>query len=593
MVMEKSTKRVREPLPSRVNDDMDDIDNDEEVEMDFDVNDKHDDTDTIMATTTAATTVTATIHRPSSSKVTPTKKSISNVSNSTSTSSSTNQNSIAHFSPELLSQYYSRLFPFTLLTQWLSYNPNVNVNVNNSSKLFTHREFSFTIEPSPGEEIYMRYKSFANQKELQKAVLKRQPRKIDIGAIFTLPPKDQKSTTSNSNSSTTTSSSSFKPNQRELVFDIDLTDYDMVRKCGCSNAKICKICWKLMNVAVQVMDQGLKEDFGFEHIAWFYSGRRGVHCWVCDEGARVLSDAGRSAVANYFEVNLGSDKNQNVEIHAPLHPMLQRAYTTLEPMFIRDILSPSPMGQNLIGQPSCSSDDVNADDDDDGSWGKDLLATLPPTASSVASELTKKWNAQGEYTTPKEKWNELKRYLQVLIGKNGKSSSSSSSIKQAKKMSNADKTKIELWPIKTVFSYCYPRLDINVSKMQNHLLKSPFCVHPKTGRVCVPIDVTRLEDFDPFAVPTLNQLMDELDKFELEQEGHYENEEGDDDVNDKNKNKNSTKKKKKLVQFEWEKTSLKEPFRYFQNEFLHPMLKELKKKEKVKNEKIAAARVEF
>ena len=48
-----------------------------------------------------------------------------------------------------------------------------------------------------------------------------------------------------------------------------------------------------------------------------------------------------------------------------------------------------------------------------------------------------------------------------------------------------------------VFAHTFPRLDMEVSKHMNHLLKAPFCVHPKTGRVCVPINPAAADDFDP------------------------------------------------------------------------------------------------
>jgi len=71
----------------------------------------------------------------------------------------------------------------------------------------------------------------------------------------------------------------------------------------------------------------------------------------------------------------------------------------------------------------------------------------------------------------------------------------------------------------------YPRLDVEVSKHLNHLLKSPFCVHPGTGivplipifmsgRVCVPIDSTNPEAFDPLAVPTVTELLNEIDTWQ-------------------------------------------------------------------------------
>lgn len=45
----------------------------------------------------------------------------------------------------------------------------------------------------------------------------------------------------------------------------------------------------------------------------------------------------------------------------------------------------------------------------------------------------------------------------------------------------------------------------------NHLLKSPWCVHPKTGRVCVPVNPETAANFDPSTTPTLRTCADELD----------------------------------------------------------------------------------
>merc|ERR1711871_466017 len=110
-----------------------------------------------------------------------------------------------------------------------------------------------------------------------------------------------------------------------------------------------------------------------------------------------------------------------------------------------------------------------------------------------------------------DRWNQLK-YLT-------KNPSEQTDVVNEKKrtrvdLSHKDYKALESWRVELVLKHCYPRLDANVSKAMNHLLKSPFCVHPKTGRVCVPIDPRTADSFDPFKVPTVRTLCEEIDEYD-------------------------------------------------------------------------------
>ena len=50
-------------------------------------------------------------------------------------------------------------------------------------------------------------------------------------------------------------------------------------------------------------------------------------------------------------------------------------------------------------------------------------------------------------------------------------------------------------------------------------MQAPFCVHPKTGKVCVPIEPGRAYEFDPDTVPTVESLLRELEEHGQPQPG--------------------------------------------------------------------------
>lgn len=118
----------------------------------------------------------------------------------------------------------------------------------------------------------------------------------------------------------------------------------------------------------------------------------------------------------------------------------------------------------------------------------------------IAGTLREKWAERDN--TPARRWAQLK--------------SAVDSVRSQIKGAIILREKLDKIIPTIVFALTYPRLDVNVTKGMNHLLKSPFCIHPKTGRVCVPITYENCDKFDPFAVPTVAELCDELGRRALE-----------------------------------------------------------------------------
>ena len=183
--------------------------------------------------------------------------------------------------------------------------------------------------------------------------------------------------------------SAFTPQKRELVFDIDMTDYDGVRTC-CSAADICSRCWGFIAAAVKVLHSTLTGQFGFRHLLWVYSGRRGIHLWISDPQAMDLTDDQRRALVSALTVVEGGKemvKKVNIRTNnKSLPPSLWGALSTLRMLFDPLIL-----------------DDQDCFGPEDG-W-ETLLQLVPDRL--IVEELRTQWSKDpGKPST--QKWDELR-----------------------------------------------------------------------------------------------------------------------------------------------------------------------------------------
>lgn len=351
-----------------------------------------------------------------------------------------------------LGWYYEHFFPKELFVRWLSYGEN---------SYLSRREISFTLDG----DVYLRWRSFPTLDDLMLALKGKTPVKIDIGAVYNFPPAEKNSMLA-----------ALMPLQKELVFDIDMTDYADVMGdlAGGSEVESCDRNWKFMAAAVKVIEAALREDFGFEFIMWIYSGRRGIHCWVADERARSMSNEQRSALADYMYMRFEGRENtgrRQREVTIPMHPALARAKQLVCDQTFKEFV----LGEHgMLNTP----ERVQA-----------ILQLIPSmdVRTKVMAKIERDTKLSGL-----QKW-------EIITAE----------VAKVKSDGRASRAALDY----IVFKHTYPRLDVNVSKEINHLLKAPFCVHPKTERVCVPFRAAEVDGFVPGEhVPCLEDLLKELKK---------------------------------------------------------------------------------
>jgi DNA primase small subunit len=300
-----------------------------------------------------------------------------------------------------------------------------------------------------GGSPFVRWKSCTTAQALHEMVSGSDVGKLNVGAMFNADPSNRYK-----------EREPMVPRRRELVIDIDLDDYGGISK---DDLRASDMNWPLVAVGLEVVRQVLKEGFGFQHVLAVYSGRRGGHLWVCDERACCMDDQARAAIVQFLQPSEGKGKKWWVDLVR--HPNFKDISANLMVPYFRTVCvkaaSDGGLGMfELAFQRKAFLALMHE------SIGKRLESEVcEVNLPEAALDLIEAYCKSG----PAWRWEAYQTAIWEMIG---------------------------------------PRIDANVSKHANHTLKSPYSVHPKTGRISVPVLHDRLDQFPVAArAPMVNDMM--------------------------------------------------------------------------------------
>lgn len=264
---------------------------------------------------------------------------------------------------------------------------------------------------------------------------------------------------------------------KELVFDLDITDY--TRFCPCHPAKsLCPGCCPYITGSYMILKFILHKLLGFSerNLLWVFSGGKGIHCFVNAQTALTLGKEERLALCRRWIIKKGEDLKlmQFIKSLDDNKAFLQE----IVDFFTENLIKKRNLFQYAAFESFC-------------------LGLLKLHYNNIASLVENSWQRI-------EEGQREQRCKQAKLG-DGSATPDDVSAKKWRSISGLEKLPACLsggakdLPLPSqliAFKLLYPQIDPGPLAI-DHLIKLPFSIHSTSYNIALPIDGRTLLNWDP------------------------------------------------------------------------------------------------
>ena len=261
----------------------------------------------------------------------------------------------------------------------------------------------------------------------------------------------------------TTDSPQISLKEKELVFDIDVTDFN--RFCDCREiSKMCNICSIHLLGSHLILNHYLKEVFGYndKNILWVFSGCKGIHCFVNSLIALKLTDKERVNLFNFIHI----DKNDDDKLKSYIN-YLQKT----DPLFINQLIS--FFEENVIKKRNLFLLEA---------FESYCLSKIQLHYNVIHQIIKNNWSKISSLSLYEEEKENVSLKKWMFLG----------NIENTQFIDNENLVKPSLF---IIFKLFYPIIDKGPMTM-SHLIKTPFSLHSLTSNISLPVDSNDILNID-------------------------------------------------------------------------------------------------